>query len=205
MLCESDNCQELGADAITVFTEPQSVVRCSPALSLPASKRGPALHAALARVVDLRVREPRLKAKGRMSFVSRVSWQDQSLVITPHFFQPRISQSDARCQEHIGGLLAFDYPMSNDVNCIVDGSMYLMGVGLKVHEPDMCYLLETGWEEVIIQAMRKARQAGGMVPGQSARIPAQLRTIALSRGRPKRPKQAKQAKQAKRPKPANQV
>ena len=69
---------------------------------------------------------------------------------------------------------------------MIDGSMFLMRVNLKVDEAGMSYLLDEGWEEDVMSALREARMIGSKLPDQDEPIPAEQRS-AIPRRRTCRP------------------
>lgn len=169
-----------GDEVICVFSESSPAERFSDVLRVGRSRQGPALYAALAKVEDLRVREPRVKK--RLAFVSRASWQDSSLLITPLFFTPALDNGSHRRldNEH---LLAYELPLDQSSSCnqVVDASTFMLRVGMNWSEQHQLYYIEEGWEQDVLKLLTDCRKAGGRIPGRDNLIPAQPRMLASDR------------------------
>ena len=170
-------------EIICVFSECLPGVRFSEVLQVPKSRAGPALFAALCRVEDLRVREPRIKQM--MSFVPRSSWEDQSLIITPQFYTPVLDEAGKH--KRVDGQLAYDLPIHELEQCnqVIDSSMFLKRVGMSFSEKSQSYCIEEGWEDDVLELLRECRKKGGFIPGQTRSIPAQPRLLGRSKQKAK--------------------
>ena len=78
----------------------------------------------------------------------------------------------------INGLLAYDLAIEQaECNHVIDGTSYLMRVGLSESAEHGCFLLEQGWEGDVFAALKACRELGGRVHAQTEPMPARPRLL----------------------------
>ena len=96
----------------------------------------------LARVEDMRVQVPNIRGNDRWKQVENASWADQTLRLTPHWFEPIVIDGQIKqCK----GRDAFRLlPGSHDnYDTCIDGDAYLCRVLLEHDEEEECWLLHS--------------------------------------------------------------